>query len=212
MRMACAAALLAVVAGCGGGDGGSTEPTSNGSVKSVKLSASGKTIQAGETSEMTVTARDSVHHLIVGRPTTWETRDSTIVTVSADGGLTAIADGIAYVVATVEGIADSAAIHVIPRVSFVVALPQGFTVLIPNRLQMSVLLQDSTHTAIPGTVLGGTTWTVSDVTKATIGPTGLLQSVGVGSLVVTARFQSGSYPAFTATTTVFVVKSVGAGG
>ena len=208
MRIAFGVAVFAALAACGG-DSGPTEIISNGSVKTVKLSASGVTVQAGETSPMTVTARDSAHHMIVGRTVTWLSRDPTIVTVSSTGVLSAVAEGTAYVTATVDTVTDSVSVHVITKVAYVVILPQFTHVVIPNRLQMSVLLQDSTHTAIPGTVLGGSTWSVSDIGVATIGPTGLLQSKGVGSVVVTARFQSGSFPAFTSTTTVFVDKQVG---
>src|SRR5690349_271214 len=107
MRMARGAALLVAVTAigaCGGGESGPTEILSNGTVKTVKLSATGLTVQAGETAPaLTATARDSAHHRIVGRTVTWVTRDPGVVTVSGDGVLTAVAEGSAYITATVDG-------------------------------------------------------------------------------------------------------------
>lgn len=200
------ALLLVAAASCGGGD--STGP-SGGKVKTVALSAASFTLQVGETSTLTATARDSTGHQVTGRTVTWLSRSPEIVSVQATGAVSAVAIGSAILTATVDSVTDSVTVFVIPRVAFVIVLPQATTVLIPNRLQYSVLLQNANHEPIPGTVLGGATWSVSDVTKATISPTGLLQSVGVGTVVVTARFQSGSFPAFTSTTNAFIVERVG---
>jgi trimeric autotransporter adhesin len=92
------------------------------------------TLDAGQTSQLTVTLRDSAGNVLSGRSVTYSTSDASIATVSATGLVTAIAEGTAQIRIASEGVTATltvtvqpvaiAAIRVTPNVA---TLQQGHT-------------------------------------------------------------------------------------
>lgn len=85
-------------AGCGGGDG----PTASDGIASVTLNAPSLEMLAGRTEQLVATARDAQGNTVAGAPApSWTTSNSSVVTVSTTGVVTALVVGTATVTATI---------------------------------------------------------------------------------------------------------------
>jgi alpha-tubulin suppressor-like RCC1 family protein len=94
-------------------------------VASVAISAAETGVLVpSQTRAFTVAVRDSVGGALVGRTTIWRSSNDSVATVSADGGLTARAPGVAFIAATAEGRGDSVSVTVVEG-GFVTAAAGG---------------------------------------------------------------------------------------
>lgn len=113
----------------------------------------------------------------------WTSLDPQVATVDGGGLAVSAAPGVARIVATASGAADTAMIHVIPTVAALVLTPAAAT-LAPGG---SVALQASPRDA-GGTVVQGSTvaWVSSAPAVATVDAAGVVRGVAPGSASVTA--------------------------
>jgi alpha-tubulin suppressor-like RCC1 family protein len=79
-------------------------------VASVTVIPASLGLVVGATDQLTATLADADGRSIVGRPITWTTDDATVVTVDSSGRLAVVGAGSASLIATSEGISDTAAI------------------------------------------------------------------------------------------------------
>ena len=87
----------AVFAACGGGDPGDTDPTAPPVVTSIDVSPTDLILKAlGATSQLEATARDQ-NGSTLSAALSWSSSDTEVVTVDADGLVTAIGNGTAIV-------------------------------------------------------------------------------------------------------------------
>ena len=77
-------------------------------VASVTLAPDSASVQRLDTLQFVATARDANGNVLVGRPVTWLSTDTTIASVSSIGRAAARTRGTASIIATVEGRADTA--------------------------------------------------------------------------------------------------------
>jgi plastocyanin len=96
-RWIAGAAVVAVLA-CG-----SDDPTGNSGVATVAMNANAITLVAGQTEQLTATAKDAAGNTISGGAVTWRSANTGIAAVNASGLVTGIATGQTDVTATIDG-------------------------------------------------------------------------------------------------------------
>lgn len=88
-------------------------------VASVSITPDSAERAVGASAQFSAVARDSAGATLAGRTVTWTSLEPAIATVDASGLATAVAVGLARIVATSEGRADTARFSVTPRVPLV---------------------------------------------------------------------------------------------
>ena len=105
-------ACLAVCS-CGGDSSGTTGPQTEPPVASVTVAPStASLLLLGDTVRLEAVARDAAGNLLSGRVFTWGSSLESVVTVSATGLVTALANGAATITATTIGVAGSSTVTV----------------------------------------------------------------------------------------------------
>ncbi len=107
-------AALAWLGGCDSDPGGPPTPT----VASVTISPASATLLVQTTRQLSATVRDANGTELPGRPVTWRSGNAAVATVDANGMVTAVSAGSAAVIATSEGVSNTAAITVTTTISF----------------------------------------------------------------------------------------------
>lgn len=126
-----------------------------------------------------VTAGESV---LEGRPVVWLSGDPSVAVVTAQGLVTAVAEGVALVTATSEGLSGATMITVRAQTASVTVSPPSATLLKGGQVALTATVRDPT-----GLVLDrGVVWTSQSPEVATVGPDGLVTAVAPGVAVVTA--------------------------
>jgi glucose/arabinose dehydrogenase len=109
------AIVSAWISACGGDDGGSSIPPEPTPVTtSVTVTGPTNTVQAGQTLQLTATAKDADGVVLDGKPFEWATGNAAVATVSSTGLITGVAEGQAEVRATTEGVPGTMAVTVTP--------------------------------------------------------------------------------------------------
>ncbi len=107
----CGAALLAgCIAGCGNPAPNLVLPP----LSAVKLSIHSDTLHVSGTQQFTATAYDLSSQPVRGATFAWTTSDTHVLTVSTNGLVTAVGEGLASVYAAAGGLRDSAHVLVLP--------------------------------------------------------------------------------------------------
>ncbi len=97
----------------------SGEPGGPGSgVTSVTVTPKSATLAVQGTVRLSATVRDAKGTVLSGRPITWTTDRAPVATVDANGMVTGVGAGAAGVIATSEGVSDTAAITVVATIAF----------------------------------------------------------------------------------------------
>jgi Big-like domain-containing protein len=119
-----AQAVLAVVLAAGAsltcGEPAGPDPAT---VATVVISPDTGAIDTGDSLHLSAVTRNSAGTDLSGKTITWSTLDATLVTVSGTGVVRGRWPGVARVVATSEGKADTARVHVAPRITSLVVTP-----------------------------------------------------------------------------------------
>ncbi|MDR1592744.1 MAG: Ig-like domain-containing protein [Prevotellaceae bacterium] len=128
---------------------------------------------------------------------TWSSDNEAAATVDATGLVTAIAKGVANIIATGEGgtFKDTCVVTVIPDVASI-TLDKPY-VAFGSTLGTSQL----TATVLPAEAVQTVTWSGGDPAVATVDATGLVTAVGAGTAVITATANDGKVA--TSTVTVY---------
>ncbi|MEI6740566.1 MAG: Ig-like domain-containing protein [Gemmatimonadaceae bacterium] len=156
-------------------------------VATVTVTPAVASLLPGSTQAFVATARDANGTVLTGRPVLWSSTNAPSGAISAAGVLTAYAQGTITVTATVEGVDGTATVTVRPvPVAAVTVSPAGSTVYLGNTQQMTASARDAAGAALTGR---GVVWSVSDTTVATISPTGLVTTLKVGRVTVTATVE-----------------------
>ena len=109
MRRALPALLVIIAAACGGD---TTAPGSSTPVAFLTLSIDRDTLLTRETLSARVSLRDENHAVLTDRAITWTSSDSSVVSVSRGGVLTALRAGTATITAASGGVSDSSELAV----------------------------------------------------------------------------------------------------
>lgn len=180
-RLLAIALILLCASACGGGD--SAPPPAPPALVAASLELQGvpTSLIVGETAQVRAVARDASGGVLTGRPVTWTTSNSAILTVSGDGGLLAVSPGQAQVEGRVDGRSASATVLVrpVPAASISIrATPDQLEVGEQTTLVAEVRARD-------GSVLGDRqiTWRSGDPGIVTVTSAGLLTAVAPGGPV-----------------------------
>ena len=183
--------------------GSQTEITVSLPVASVSVTPTADTILVAATTQLTAEPRDAADNPLAGRAVTWTSSDEGIVTVDATGLVAGVAQGIATITATSEGIDGTATIVVITAdaVASVVVTPAGATVFVEVSTQLTAEPRDAGDNPLVGRLV---TWASSNDGIATVDANGLVDGIAEGTATITATSEGvGGTAAITVQTTIF---------
>ena len=173
-----AAALAALVPGCGG------SPT----ISSLQITPAAPMVEIGKTQQLAVVATfsdGSPASLSAG--VAWSSSDTTVFTVSASGLITGVAAGTANVAANAAGKTGSALVTVTPLVVTALTATADFslTLAVPaatKQLAINATFDDGSK----ADVTASATYLSSAPAIATVSPSGLVTAISAGKANVTA--------------------------
>ena len=177
-------AVLALIAAC---SDSTDAPVTPRPVAVVAVSPATASVIVGQTVELSAVAKDEDGGVIAGRTVQWTSSNASIATVSTSGVVTAVAEGVATVRATVDGKTGEAQIAVSPTpVAAVRLTPTTVLLAPPGARQVTAVALDAN-----GNVLEGRTveWSTDAPGVATVSATGLVQAVARGYAGITARVE-----------------------
>jgi uncharacterized protein YjdB len=153
-------------------------------VASVVVTPATSNVVVGQSTQLSAQLRDGSGAIITGRAVTWTSTSTTVVTVSSNGLVTAIAPGTATITATSEGRSGSATVNVAARpVSAVIVSPGQVTLFANQTVQLSALVTDDRGQVLPGKPV---TFTSSSNQVATVSSSGLVTGISAGTATITA--------------------------
>ena len=153
-------------------------------VASVQVTPATATLLTGRTQQLTATPRSAAGAVLTGRVITWATGAPGIATVSATGLVSAIAPGTALVLATIDGVTQSATITVTaPAIASVTITPSAPVIDPFGSVQLTATPRDAAGTALTGRVV---TWSSADELTAFVSSTGLVVGFKSGTVLITA--------------------------
>lgn len=153
-------------------------------VASVQVTPATATLLTGGTQQLTATPRSAAGAALTGRAVTWATGAPGIATVSAAGLVTAIAPGTALILATIDGVTQSATITVnAPAIASVTITPSAPVIDPFGSVQLTATPRDAAGTALTGRVI---TWSSADELTAFVSSTGLVVGFKAGTVLITA--------------------------
>src|SRR5205807_2583798 len=124
------------------------------------------------------------------RPVSWASSDSTAVSVTAMGLATAKRQGTASVTALSGGLSSTASFAVMPvAVATITVSPTPDTLQLGSSVQLTATTKDVNGNTLFGRLIG---WTTSNPGAASVGMTGNVQALAVGSSVITATSEGQS--------------------
>ena len=170
-------------------------------IGTVTLTPSTVSMFRGEQRQLTLTSTDSTGATITnyqGRNVVFNSTNLPVVQVTAQGVIFGADSGKANVTATVDQVTSNVVavtVALVP-VNNITVNPNPGSVKVGNTLQMQAILRDANGNILVGRPV---VWTVSDTTRATISPAGVISAIGSGTITVTATSEGVSG---TATVTV----------
>ncbi|MEX2157052.1 MAG: Ig-like domain-containing protein [Gemmatimonadales bacterium] len=193
-----------------------TGQSSTGPAASIMLSPDTVSITEGATYQMTATVRDAAGNMLITQPLAWSSNDSSALTVSSTGLVTALAPGFYIVTATLNGLTGFARVVVTTGTpASVVLSPTPASVGAGgDTIILSATVRDARGRLIRYPSL---TWSSSAPTVATVAPydpgdgrVGLAAVTGVsqGSATITATTGTASGTASVTVTAAVPVASV----
>ncbi len=152
---------------------------------SVTVTPATATLSAGQTAQLTATARDSAGNVLT-RPITWSSSAPTVATVSATGLVSALAAGSATITATADGRSGSATVTVpvvVGPLAKVVLTPASATIAVGGSVTFTVTGYDAQGHVEPGPIACG--WSSDQPAIATVSG-GVAKGVAAGSSLIKA--------------------------
>ena len=147
-------------------------------------------LYVGQSAQLTSVPYDAANNPLAGRPVTWLSSNTTAVTVSGTGRVTAIAPGSATITVTIEGKSASTTIEsLLVPVSTVTVVPQAFAIYAGQHVQLVATLKDSAGGVLSGRTV---TWTSSAEQTASVDAGGTVTGVAGGTATITATSEGKS--------------------
>jgi uncharacterized protein YjdB len=185
-------AVLVLLIGCGlhvSCGGGGMSPENQPKLKQIMIAPAGPTIAKGATVQLTATGMfDDGIERALATPPTWQTSESSLATVDAQGNVIGVAEGVAKISAAYQGITGSTLVTVgSPAVVSITIAPNQASLPLGESQQLTATgnfsdgsTQDLTQSA---------TWSSSASPVAAVTSQGNVTGVGLGSAQVSATFQ-----------------------
>lgn len=156
-------------------------------VASVSVSLSASSLVVGQITQATAVLQDAGANALAGRVITWQSSNTTVATISAGGGISAVAAGSTTITATSEGKTGTAALTVtapapIPVASVSVS-PAAPSLQVGSTVQLAAVTRDASGNVLTGRLV---TWSSSATGVATVTSAGLVTAVSAGTATITA--------------------------
>jgi len=161
-------------------------------VASIAVTLNAASINAGQSTQAVAVTRDAAGNVVTGRTIAWSSAAPTLAAVSATGVVSAIAAGSASIVATSEGVSNSATLVITGSTQPVasVSLSASSTSMVAGQSQaVSVTLKDASGNTLTGRTIA---WSSSSTSVATVSASGQVTAIGAGSAVITATSEGKS--------------------
>ena len=113
----------------------------------------------------------------------WTVSDSLVVTVDAEGLVTAVANGAATITAASEEVSGKMAVEVMQVARSLTVTPSADTLLLGDSLRLSAEARDANGHPVAGAPLE---WSSGDPLVVTVDASGVLRGVGEGTAEITA--------------------------
>jgi uncharacterized protein YjdB len=138
----------------------------------------------GATARLTATPLSAGGAPIAGRSVTWTSGAPQVVSVGADGTVTALAAGVAVVFARVDGVVGQATVIVTqPAVQRVLVAPPTASIAVGAGVTLTATPVDAGGTPLPGRPV---TWSTSDASVAIVSSAGRVTGLRAGTATITA--------------------------
>jgi uncharacterized protein YjdB len=190
--VAMTAGQVAIYAAVQGKEQSASITTQPAEVARVTVEPATAVVGVGRTSRLTAQAFDAQGGTIAGRPVTWLSANSGVVSVSAQGDITgATTGGPVTVTATIEGRSASSQITVVlVPVNSVTVAPPTATIAAGTTIQLTATLKDELGNVLIGRTVN---WLSSDPAVASVdGAVGIVTGGKPGSATLTATSEGKS--------------------
>ena len=156
------------------------------SASSITIEPASATLMSiGATVQLTATVSDENGQPVEHAEVAWLSSDETVVTVNAQGLVTAVGNGMTEVTARSGSVEASVPVSVMQSASSITIEPTSATLMsIGATIQLSATVLDENGQSVEDAVV---TWRISDEGVATVNDQGLVTAVGNGVTEVTAR-------------------------
>ena len=173
-----------------------TGTTTTGPVASVTLHPDSADVAVGSQFQLGVTARDSAGYEIVGHAILWASNAPAVLSVSATGLATALAEGYTDVTADIDGVQGYLVVNVsaaLTPVADVEVSPDSATVLVGDSVQLTIDARDSLGLPIDRRLV---VWTSTNPAVAGVVPatsqTAMVRGLASGTALIVARIDGKS--------------------
>lgn len=140
--------------------------------------------------QLTGLAYDAAGNALSDRPIIWSSSNAVVASVDSTGAVTTEAVGSATIMATVEGVSDSAVFTVARTpVATLTVTPPVVSISVGQATPLTPVPRDSTGNALVGRSVS---WTSSDSAVASISAAGQLTALAPGSATITATCEGAS--------------------
>ena len=169
-------------------DNGPATPDEGG-VDSIVVAPRTGSVNVGSSLSLTAEVLDAGGQAIPSTSVTWSSEDVTIASVSQSGLVTGVKPGTVLIAASAWGknavatITVNPTINVLPEVGRVVIAPSNPRIIEGESLQMNATVLDVEDRVIMGLT---TTWSSSNVSRATVDNTGLVRGISAGTVNISA--------------------------
>ena len=144
----------------------------------------------GATVQLEATVLDGNGQPVAGAVVTWQSSDEAVATVSAEGLVTAVMNGVTRIWATSGSAMSSIAVKVMQSAgSIVIASEEATLMSLGATLQLEATVLDGNGQPVAGAVV---MWSSGDALVATVNADGLVTAVGNGVVRITATSGSAS--------------------
>lgn len=141
----------------------------------------------GQAQPLAAALRDATGGTLTGRPVTWGSSAPAVATVNAQGAVTAVAAGTAFISARSEAARDSVPVTVVAPVASVTIVPDSLVLSLGDARTLSAVARDAAGAVLAGRAV---TWTSSAPTVAAVSDAGRVSGVAAGRALVIARSES----------------------
>lgn len=153
-------------------------------VTSVTITPPTATLLPGATEQLTATARSASGAVLTGRAVTWTSGSPSVVTVTTGGLVSAVGQGVALVLATIDGVSASATITVgLPPIETMTVTPLNPEIAVLGTVQLVATPRDANNAVLQGRTIA---WSSEDENIAFVSSSGLVVGFRLGTVRITA--------------------------
>ncbi len=185
IRLCAVLAAVALVKGCGDGDGPTETPEAPRPMTLTVIPLTAELNALGATVQLAADVRDQIGGVVAGATVTWQSSTPAVATVDGSGLVTAAGNGEATVTARAGGASGTAVVTVMQSPDSVAVSPAEAAIsALGDTLQLAAEAFDANGHAVAG---ANFEWESSDAAIATVDASGLVTGVANGTATITAR-------------------------